>query len=95
MPSSKHLFEIAKTAALPILGLRAGLDMNLAKLVLLVKCTSILKEFQDVFKGIGEFPGECGIHINPSAVPIVYPAGRHTGTHSNAITKVTDHRMGE
>lgn len=32
-----------------------------------------MDEFADVFTGIGLFPGECMIHIDPKAVPVVHP----------------------
>lgn len=52
--------------------------MDLIKLVLSVQTETrqsddLLSEFADVFEGIGEFPGECKIHIDPNAVPVVYP----------------------
>ncbi|XP_041867384.1 uncharacterized protein K02A2.6-like [Melanotaenia boesemani] len=73
---SSFVFDIVKTAAPPILGLRACLDLNLVKLVMSVEPTSVMEEFADVFKGIGKFPGECNIHIDPSATPVVYPPRR-------------------
>ncbi|XP_026054529.1 uncharacterized protein K02A2.6-like [Carassius auratus] len=74
-------FYIVSTHAPPVLGLRACLDLGLIKLVFSVdadtsKTCDIMQEFQDVFHGIGEFPGECTIHIDPTAVPVVYPPRR-------------------
>lgn len=71
-------FYVVDTQAPPILGLRACLEMDLIKLVLSVQTDTrqsddLLSEFADVFEGIGEFPGECKIHIDPNAVPVVYP----------------------
>ncbi|KAK7938626.1 hypothetical protein WMY93_001952 [Mugilogobius chulae] len=36
----------------------------------------LVKEFADVFQGIGEFQGECTLRINPDATPVVYPPRR-------------------
>lgn len=35
-----------------------------------------MDEYTGVFKGIGMFPGEYGLHVNPSALPVVYPPRR-------------------
>lgn len=64
-----------------MLGLRACLDMGLIKLIFSVntdisKPCDIVQEFQGFFQGIGQFPGECTIHLNPAAVPVVYPPRR-------------------
>lgn len=92
-------FYVVDTQALPILGLRACLEMDLIKLVLSVH---LLSEFADVFEGIGEFPGECKIHIDPAAVPVVYPPRKIPFTlrgrlkeldrmeHQGIISKVTE-----
>ena len=37
---------------------------------------SLIEEYADVFKGIGLFPGECTIHIDPSVTPVVHPPRR-------------------
>lgn len=71
-------FYVVDTQALPILGLRTCLEMDLIKLVLSVQTDTrqsddLLSEFADVFEGIGEFPGQCKIHIDPNAVPVVSP----------------------
>ncbi|XP_021341363.1 uncharacterized protein K02A2.6-like [Mizuhopecten yessoensis] len=34
---------------------------------------SVLSEYSDVFTGIGQFPGNCTIHINPDVQPVVNP----------------------
>lgn len=75
-------FYIVDIKAPPILGMRASLDLKLIKLILAVAeeevkpCTdtdSLLKEYTDVFQGIGEFPVECNLHVDPHATPVVYP----------------------
>lgn len=35
-----------------------------------------MEKFLDVFKGIGLFPGECNIHIDPAATAVVCPLRR-------------------
>lgn len=37
---------------------------------------SVLKQYSPVFKGIGLFPGECKIQLDPNAVPVVHPPRR-------------------
>lgn len=73
-------FYIVDTEAPPILGMRASLDLNLIKLILAVtkedEAQSLLEEYADVFQGIGEFPGECCLHVDPNATPVVYPPRR-------------------
>lgn len=73
-------FYIVDTQAPPVLGLQACLYMDLIKLVLSVTAPidkqTIMEEYRDVFKGIGLFPGECHIHIDPAATPVVCPLRR-------------------
>lgn len=70
-------FYVVDTRAPAVLGLKACLDMDLIKLVLSVtapvETENVLEEFADVFTGIGLFPGECTIHLDPDATPVVYP----------------------
>lgn len=73
-------FYIVDTRAPPVLGLNACLDLDLIKLVLSITAPldqkSVKEEFSDVFKGIGLFPGECTIHIDPASTPVVCPPRR-------------------
>ncbi|XP_024117609.1 uncharacterized protein K02A2.6 [Oryzias melastigma] len=72
-------FHIVDTQAPPVLGLRACQEFGLVKFILSVSGTpeqSIMDEYADVFTGIGLFPGECTIHIDPKAVPVVHPPRR-------------------
>ena len=72
-------FYVVDTQAPPVLGLKACLDFGLIKLILSVSNTpevSLIEEYADVFKGIGLFPGECTIHIDPSVTPVVHPPRR-------------------
>ena len=38
--------------------------------------SAVLTKFKDVFEGLGLFPGERTIHIEPDAIPIVNPPRR-------------------
>lgn len=73
-------FYVVDTVAPPVIGLKGCIDFGLIKLVLSVTQTQmetpVLKEFADVFKGIGLFPGECTIHLDPDATPVVHPPRR-------------------
>ena len=33
----------------------------------------VLSEYGDIFEGIGKFPGECTIQIDPSVAPVIHP----------------------
>ena len=83
-------FYVVKTQYSPILGLKSCLDLQLIKLVYSVNhadttgaCdspglnrASILSEYADVFDGLGLIPGECKIHLDPNAIPVVHPPRR-------------------
>ena len=59
--------------------MRACLDLNMVKLVHMVNAlphTSITDEFADVFNGIGLFPGECTLRLQPAITPVVCPPRR-------------------
>lgn len=76
LPLRVHVVE---TNAPPVLGLKACLDFKLIKLIMSISNTpdmSVMEEFSDVFKGIGLFPGECNIHIEPNAAPVIHPPRR-------------------
>lgn len=76
LPLRVHVVE---TNAPPVLGLKACLDFKLIKLIMSISNTpdmSVMEEFSDVFKGIGLFPGECTIHIEPNAAPVIHPPRR-------------------
>lgn len=78
-------FYVVNSKAPPILGMRASLDLKLIKLILAVgereaepciHTISLLQEYADISQGIGEFPGECNLHIDPHTAPVVYPPRR-------------------
>ena len=68
--------------AQPILGLKACLALNLIKLILSVEKPapltkdSVLKEYQQVFTGLGELEGEVKLHLKEQAVPVIHPVRR-------------------
>lgn len=69
--------HVVDTRVPPVLGLKACLDFGLNKLsVSSTPEVSVLDEFADVFTGIGLFPGECKIHTDPNATPVVHPPRR-------------------
>ena len=84
-------FYIVETTSPPILGLKTCLSLGLIKLVYAVTSLTpeisvkqeppmtkakVLSEYKDVFQGIGNLPGECKIHIEPDAVPVIHPPRR-------------------
>lgn len=75
-------FHIVNTSAPPVLAMKACSDLNLFKIVMekedktINSSQAIIDEYADVFKGIGEFPGECSFHINPAIAPTVSPPRR-------------------
>ena len=84
-------FYIVETCSFPILGLRSSIDLELIKLVLSCETqasqpletkhltkTTVLTQYAEAFQGIGRFPGECTIHLDPSVSPVVHPPRRIT-----------------
>ena len=79
-------FYIVDCNGPPILGYRACQDLGLIKVVYAItdaseeepdtQSANILNEYSDVFKGIGEFQGECSFRIDPSIAPVVCPPRR-------------------
>ena len=77
-----------KSDVVPVLGLQTCLDLNLIKRVFAVKDTSdetgtsklstqqtseeIIKEYDDVFHGLGCLEGEYHIKTNPNVTPVVH-----------------------
>lgn len=70
----------------PIRGYRACQDLGLIKVVYAIAkateeerdtpSTNTLSEYPDVFKGVGEFQGECSFRIDLSVAPVVCPPQR-------------------
>ncbi len=79
-------FHVIHTESSQIVGLNTCLDLNLVKLTYSVEPKhpddkpldkkTVLSEYNDVFKGIGTFSGQCTIQIDPSAKPVVHPTRR-------------------
>ena len=66
--------------SVPLLGLKSCLDLNLIKFIFnvqqgtaseLVDANQILMKFQDVFNGIGRFPGKYHISLKDDVEPVV------------------------
>ena len=62
----------------PLLGLKSSIDLYVIKLVYNVQSSHTSQnashDIMSVFKdGIGLFPNECTIHLNPDAIPVVHP----------------------
>lgn len=68
-------FYVIDGPSSPILGLAACLDLNLIKLIGEVenKCNDMFHTYADVFEGLGVFPGEYDITVNPEVSPVVHP----------------------
>ena len=78
-------FYVVETFSSPIIGLRSSIDLELIKLVMSCETPSaqshytketVLKQYSEAFKGIGLFPGECKIHLDPCVTPVVNPPRR-------------------
>jgi hypothetical protein len=76
-------FFIVDTQSTPLLGMPSCLALELIKLIYTLNATkppldkdTVLSEFDDVFKGVGMFKGECSIRIDGDATPVVNPPRR-------------------
>lgn len=73
----KILFEIMKHDAPAILGRAACQRMGMIKrLYEIEKSSDILKDFEDLFEGLGCLPGEHHIQIDPNVRPVVHAPRR-------------------
>ena len=72
----KLKFVVVKTNAVPLLGFRSCQELNLIKIIFAVDNVKPEEEYQDVFKGIGLFPGEYHIKIDETVSPVVNPPYR-------------------
>ena len=79
------VFYVVNTDAPPVLSLKSCLEMNLIKLILSTEITKrdngpgiteddLLQDYKDVFTGIGLFPGEHRIEIDPNVNPVIHAA---------------------
>ena len=77
-------FFVVSTQAPPVLGLPSFLSLKLIQLILSVEKmqnpgqnqNDMLKEYSDVFEGLGTFPGVRKIHLKPETEPVVHPPRR-------------------
>ena len=64
-------FFVVSTQAPSVLGLSSCLSLKLIKLILSVN--GIPVGYEDLFQGLGSFPGVHKIHLKPDATPIIHP----------------------
>ena len=81
---SNQQFYIVEADSVPIISFRSSLDLNLIKLIMNVNsaastevpiCNSVsevIKEFNDVFEGLGNLDGKCHIYLKDGAIPKVH-----------------------
>jgi Reverse transcriptase (RNA-dependent DNA polymerase) len=81
--SIETLFHIVDTSAIPLLSLQTSVDLGLVKLTYSVANDSsgldrqdVLRDYADLFSGIGVIPGTCKLHLKEDAVPVVNPTRR-------------------
>ena len=82
--TQKHEFYVTNTNGPVILGLSTCSDLNLITVNNEVKKRpsdanlrqTILREYSDVFDGIGCFERECKITLDPNVTPVVHPPRR-------------------
>ena len=73
-------FQIVDHKVQPVLGLQTCLDLKLIKRMYTVNSdidtddpNKLLKDYKDVFEGLGCLPGEYNIQLNVDAKPVVHP----------------------
>ena len=77
-------FYIVHTKSPPLIGTKTSTDPGLIKLTYSVDNgtnehltkDSVLREYSDLFKGIGTFPGKCHLHLKDNVTPTVNPPRR-------------------
>ena len=80
--TQSHAFYIVRSNTTPIVGLKTCKDLELIKLILNIQkeggttsaYSQLVKEYKDIFEGIGNLENKCEIHLKENAVPMVYPA---------------------
>ena len=76
-----HIVDTPTTSQ-PVLGLKACLQLELIKMILSIDSTtpmtrdSVIREYSQLFTGLGELEGEVTLHLKPDATPVVHPARR-------------------
>ena len=73
-------FYIVESTAPPLLSLKTSLDLGLIQLTHSIDRTenyldktAILKQYKDLFDGIGQLSGTCSLHLKENAIPVVCP----------------------
>ena len=77
-------FHVVNTQSSPLFGLKSCIQFDLVKITYAVDSkqlvadghmtkSSVLKDYPQLFKGLGSIPGECSIHLKPDAIPVVHP----------------------
>ena len=73
-------FYIVESTAPPLLSLKTSLDLGLIQLTHSIDRTenyldktAILKQYKDLFDGIGQLPDTCSLHLKENAIPVVCP----------------------
>lgn len=75
-------FHIVDTRSKPLFSLQTSIDFGLLKLTYSIESQryvdhmtkkSVIKQYPQLFKGIGSLSGECTIHLLPNVKPIVHP----------------------
>lgn len=80
--ATTSLVYITKQNSIPILGLNSCTDLELIKLTYATEkqaansSVAIVNHFEDLFSGIGLFPGECKLHLKPDSTPVVHAPRR-------------------
>jgi hypothetical protein len=76
----KTTFYVVDSKSPALLSLQTSIDLEFIKLTFAVdkqgvelSKQTILSEYNDLFKGIGLFPGTCSLHLKENAVPVVCP----------------------
>ena len=76
------VFHVVETNSAPLFGLQSCIDFGLINLAYTVESkpehiplskVNVLKQYHEAFEGIGTFPGECKIHVDHTAQPVVHP----------------------
>lgn len=83
------MFHVVDTKSPPLLGCDSCLDFKLREFTHSVQTDSnsinkeavltkmaLLRDYAQVFDGIGLLPGECNIHVDRNATPVVHPPRR-------------------
>ena len=86
------LFYVVSTTSSPVLSLRACVDLKLIELIMSVseEQKSLMEEFSDVFDGLGEFPGEHSLKLDPSVPPVIHPPRRVPYALRDSVKKELD-----